>query len=550
MHRPSPARRLVGPLRALEQRPFAVLALLAIIQWSSVLAFAATVRHNGWVYYQGGDQIWYASTGWLLGHGTLPPAEVGFGWPLVLAPLTWFVGGTFVQLLPFLLPVNVVVLGSIVLAGLYAAGTRIAGRWFGLWLAALWVALPFAVVPLFVHRYHDRFVEQFLPQALGLTALADFPSTVALTVAAALLLRSLQPRFANDALLAGLVAGFAVTMKPPNGLFVAGVGLAYLVARDARGAARFAVGFAPALVALAIWKQRGLGALPLLAYDEVRLAADQVVLATGLADRINIDFGAWGRNMAGLREYFYSARVLQWLPFAGAFGLARVHRPAAALCLGWLGAFLLVKGTSPLASVENGSFFRLLMPAYPAYLLLGASTVFLVPGLTRRLGLPRAPAGSSVRFGPRTLAATAIVLAAVPVVLVGAIRPLAGADRAIVQDDVGNILLTPVVDSLAPTVRAEGEARILSWDAGDWRADVFYRVYRTSSPADPDVDCKELGVERCQLRMDLLGVTRSPRWVDGSPPPGVTYRIGVATNWRDDETGGDVFGFSPAVPSG
>ena len=69
-------------------RPFVSLAVLAVVQWLAILVYALTVRHNGWLFYQGGDQIWLVTTGWLLGQGELGPPEVGYGWPLLLAPLT------------------------------------------------------------------------------------------------------------------------------------------------------------------------------------------------------------------------------------------------------------------------------------------------------------------------------------------------------------------------------------------------------------------------------------------------------------------------------
>ena len=48
-----------------------------------------TVRHNGWVYYQGGDQIWYTTTALrLLGDGLPPPTYDRFRLaPLPLVPL-------------------------------------------------------------------------------------------------------------------------------------------------------------------------------------------------------------------------------------------------------------------------------------------------------------------------------------------------------------------------------------------------------------------------------------------------------------------------------
>ena len=69
-------------------RPSSTLAVLAVLQWLAILGYALTVRHNGWIFYQGGDQIWLVTTGWLLGQGELGPPEVGYGWPLLLAPLT------------------------------------------------------------------------------------------------------------------------------------------------------------------------------------------------------------------------------------------------------------------------------------------------------------------------------------------------------------------------------------------------------------------------------------------------------------------------------
>ena len=65
----------------------------------------------------------------------------------------------------------------------------------------------------------------------------------------------------------------------------------------------------------------------------------------------------------------------------------RVRRGAvAALLGGWLGAFLVVKGFSTAGDIEANTFWRLLMPAWPAYLLLVASIPLLVPTLARRLG--------------------------------------------------------------------------------------------------------------------------------------------------------------------
>ena len=102
---------------------------------------------------------------------------------------------------------------------------------------------------------------------------------------------------------------------------------------------------------------------------------------------VELDVDHWRTQMDQLREFFWSARVAQWAPIAGLVAVLRVRRgPIAALLAGWLAAFLVVKGFSPRATIESGSFWRLLMPAWPAYLLLFASIPLLVPTLARRLG--------------------------------------------------------------------------------------------------------------------------------------------------------------------
>ena len=65
----SPAASLPAPLVAagdrirraqqivLSIRPAYVLGGLILTQWLGVLALALSVRHNGWLYYAGGDQL-------------------------------------------------------------------------------------------------------------------------------------------------------------------------------------------------------------------------------------------------------------------------------------------------------------------------------------------------------------------------------------------------------------------------------------------------------------------------------------------------------------
>ena len=102
----------------------------------------------------------------------------------------------------------------------YGIGTRIAGRIFGYWAAALWVVIPYAAIPMFDPRYHEKFVSITLPQSLGLTVLADFPSTVFILLTAYLIVRAVDTNDWTDAVLAGLVGGFVIGLKPSNSLFL------------------------------------------------------------------------------------------------------------------------------------------------------------------------------------------------------------------------------------------------------------------------------------------------------------------------------------------
>ena len=371
------------------ERPRAVLGTLVGVQIAATVVLALSVDHNGWVWYQGGDQIWMTTTGWLLGDARLPPTEIAYLWPAVQAPVTWATGPTYVQALPPLVLAQVLVLGPVALLSLYGIAARIGGRLLGYWASLLWVIAPFAAIPLFVDRYQERWTEHFLPQALGLTALADFPSMVLVLVATLFVVRSLSPERMTDAVLAGLLIGAAGALKPPNVLVAVGAALAYVVARKWREGLACGAAIVPALLVLLLWKVKGLGDIPAFALEHAQLAAGSQPLAAGLQlDRyIELDFDHWRTQMDQLREFFWSARLVQWAPFAGLIAVLKMRRwPIAAMLAGWLGAFLVVKGFSTRADIQANTFWRLLMPAWPAYLLLFASIPLLVPTLARRLG--------------------------------------------------------------------------------------------------------------------------------------------------------------------
>lgn len=545
------ARRTGRTLDLLLERPRAVLGTLIGAQIAATFVLALSVTHNGWVYFQGGDQIWLASQGWLLGHLELPPTELGYAWSYVLAPIMWVTGPTFVQALPPLVLLQVIVLGPIALLCVYGIAARIGGRLLGYWASLLWVVAPFASIPLFVDRYQERWAEHFLPQALGLTAMSDFPSMVLVLAAALFVVRSLDAARLTDALLAGLLLGAAGAMKPPNLLLGAGAALAYLVARRWRAGLAFGAAVIPSLLVLALWKERGLGRIPAFALDEARLAAGAAlgVVSVDLSRYLELDFDHFRKQMDFLREFFWSARLAQWAPFAGLLAVIRVRRGAiAALLAGWLGAFLVVKGFSTRADIEANTFWRLLLPAWPAYLLLLASIPLLVPTFARRLG-DRLRGSAVTPVARRWVVVAAVVTVAVPAVAIAASSPVDSPALAVVRDDQGNFVLTSVDDSIELTTGRTAAGQRLTWADGPWRGQVFYHVYRAEGS---DIECENSDGARaqyCYLRSAPIATTREHEYVDPSPPPNATYRIGVGTNWLDDPEAGDVFAFSPPVPA-
>jgi hypothetical protein len=544
------ARGAGRTLDHLLERPRTVLATLVGAQIAATLGLALRVEHNGWVYFTGGDQIWFTSTGWLLGRLEVAPTEASYLWPLVQAPITWLTGPTYVQVLPAIVVLNVFVLGPIGLLCVYGLASRIGGRLLGYWAALLWVIAPYAVIPLFVERYHEKWTEQFLPQATGLTTMPDYPSMVVVLAAAFFITRSLSPGRIADAALAGLLVGAAGGLKPPNLLLGFGAALAYPLARRWREAAAFGAALAVGLLMLAFWKQRTLGTIPAFALEQVRLAAGATPMALDInVDRyVKLDVDHWRTQMNALREFFWSPRVAQWAPFAGLVAVLRAHRPAVAgLLAGWLGAFILVKGFNENADIQANTFWRLLMPAWPAYLLLFASIPLLVPTLIRRLGPRVAPPADRPVQG-RWVVVALVFTVILPAAATAASSRMSPPTPAIVPATASGEILTPVDTSIAVTSERVGGDLRLSWTDGSWRANVFYRVYRGTQP-DGDLLCVTSNSVAwvCHFYGEPLGTTRDHTFVVANPSPGATYRIGVGTNWANDPNFGDIFAFSPPV---
>ena len=529
--------------------PVRVLIALVAVQWIAIAGLAARVRHAGWIFYMGGDQLWYYTTGWLLGHGHFPPAGIGYLLPALEAPLGVVRGPDLLQALPAIVLVNVLVLLPVAMVAIYGIAVRVGGRLFGYWAVALWILVPLVGITLTNTGYHQKYTELTLPQALGLTGLADFPALVATLVAVYFCARVLfdeQPQLLDGAA-AGVAAGAAIGIKPSAALFLFGPALAFAAARRLQTSAAFLIGIAPAVITLTVWKWRGFGHLPLTgAYHGVKLAAGSTgtqVLGLNLHKYVNFDWSHFGNNLDLLREHFWSGHLIIWLAVAGAIGLARKSSRAFLLIVGWFGAYVLIKWTHPGSSIEDASLLRLMIPAYPAFVLILAALPFLLPHVARRVRAESGgfrPLSKTTRL--RLVAAGVVITAAAPLAAIAVASPVRG------PSPLAGFVQTPLIPAsvdLGLRSQLSANAVSLAWSPQHpTGGPVFYRVYR--SPVNA-FGCSGPTAQRCQYSGTALGVAPTPEFVDHPPKGTWEYRIGLGANWLNDPTVGDVYLLSKPV---
>jgi hypothetical protein len=566
--RPVNPRSILSPFT---REPWIVLGPLIVAQWIAVAVFAAIVRHNGWLFYQGGDQTFFYTDSWVMSHGHIPEAEIGYAWSYLLMPITAVFGTNVFAALPAIVLFQVGILLPAALVSVYGIASRCAGRLVGYAAATIWVFGPFIVIPLWDQRYHEKYIENFLPQALGLTGLGDFPSMVALLVSAYFCIRAIDTAALPDAALAGIVAGFAIGTKAANVLFLAAPLVGFLLARRIRVGLAFGVALVPATLTLALWKYRGLGHLPIitpaphagaqpLAVGSAGVVAADVHPLASLSDYLNLSWTQLKDNLNNVREFFWSPRLAEWVPIAGAIAIGRRSIAKAAFLGTWFGTFFFVKGASPLVSIQGGTFLRIFMPGFPPFWIFFAALPLLLPTFGPRLAerFPVAAAGR-LDWRNRPLLAGVALLAAVPLLLVAVLQPLKS--RAATKYFDENVSI-PVDASFRPTVVLSPNGQDVWWTPPKTStARVFYRVFRSPAvlPApDPTLPPGHEGIRclvqtsaasDCRLEMQVIGSTRDFHWHD----PDVlrdqrwTYRVGVAGNWLDDLNGGDVLFVSAPV---
>jgi hypothetical protein len=535
--------RTLGRLDALAGRirPWMVLAPLVIASWLVMLGVGIAAKHDGWIYYHGGDGTWYYTTAWVLGHGHIPASNIGYGYPILIAPLAAIGGPSMLAGMPLVVLFNAIVLAPIALLCIYGLARAFGGRRFAYAASLLWVFVPVLAIADFYGRYHGRYVDQTIPAVIGLTPLGDYPTMVLLLVATYFAFRAISYRSDFDALVSGLAAGFALAVKPANLIFLPAPLLALAVARRPREIMLFAGGLIPSLLGLALWKYRGLGYIPAFSNPPAALAAGVSTVAPVGSLNLNINHYlhfSWGRlthNIDGIREFTWSLRLLMWLIIAGLIGLARRSLPAAILIGGWFTTYLLLKGSTGVADIYGGGFFRYLSPAFPAVFLLAVSVPFLVPVWGRRLAARRdAPGWPATHRSRRALLVVAGAVSVLPLIVFVAFRPLTSpvTTRMPLSD-----LFVPV-GQFPLHATTSGRTITLSWPRQTGHgARILYSVFRGLSPA-----CKlpPHGAIDCVYPPDAAtGTIAGNTWIATPGPGHWQYQIGVLASPLGDPTNGD-----------
>lgn len=257
----------------------------------------------------------------------------------------------------WLLIVNHLLLAPLLVVAVISIGDRLVGRPLAAWPMLVVLAVPLLGIAYSQATFRTTYRETVLAPTLGLTDDARFASAALLIAAAASVLCSID-RDLRWALPGGVTLGVAAVAEPGAVTFLVGAALAYAVARQPRAAAAFIAAATPGLAVAAIvhgWPT------------------------------VEISWSAFDGNMAGAREFLFSNRLLQWIPLAGAIGLARRSLALAVLALGWFAAFAMVYGASPNLSLEGGSYLPAFIPTWPVFALFVAALPLLVPTLPARL---------------------------------------------------------------------------------------------------------------------------------------------------------------------
>ena len=126
----------------------------SLASWGIAAEGGRIAQHDGWVYYHGGDGTWYYTTAWVLGNGHIPAAAIGYGYPLLIAPIAGIFGSNLLDGMPAIVIFNQLVLAPIALLCVYGITRMFASRWYAYLAALAWVLFPVAVIHYFLADYH------------------------------------------------------------------------------------------------------------------------------------------------------------------------------------------------------------------------------------------------------------------------------------------------------------------------------------------------------------------------------------------------------------
>lgn len=502
-----------------------IVGLCIVGQWAFL--WHANIHHNGWIFQNGDDGPWYWTSAWAQASLHVPITAVGPGWPIILTPLAAVFGPDMANGLPAVIGLNVLLLAPASVIGMYLVAERIAGRLFGVWTAVLWTLMPPLAVGLYTASSRHVIVDSFLPTAMGLNALSDYPSMVLAVFCAYMVLRSIDSNSIRDGVLCGLLLGFLVLIKPANGPLPLAAVVALGVTFRFRALLGTTVAALPAAVALSIWKKTGTGQVPVFSGGGGGGGGGAPsAVATNTHKYLNIDFHHLSVNVHALGQTFWSVRLLEFLLLAGGLGLIARARWKGAFIVAWFVAFALIKGTVSYANVYDTSLFRFLLPAWPAWTLIVAGVVLCWPlGATRRTQrrelstadpeLARAPS-------PRVLVGVAAVLSLMPLLLIIAVSP---APRGtIIQENLTGAPI-PAVDFGLRSQRTGPHTIRLTWVSKNTpRADTSYAIFKG---ADDGCDYPSSELPVCRFRMQLVGTAHNTSFVDSQAVTRRLYRVGL-----------------------
>jgi hypothetical protein len=525
-------------------RPVWVLVPLVLLQWAVTARLALEAKHNAWLWYHGGDGTYYWTTTWSLAHHHLPATVISYGLPVVLWPVALFAGANILAALPAIVLLQVLVLAPIGVVVMYALGGRIGGRLFGYLVVVAWIVSPVVAIWWFTGGGTEPpdLRNLVVPNTLGLSPIGDYASMILALVATWLVVRALDDRRWNDVVFAGLAAGALIAVKPSNAYFLLAPLVAFAAARRWREGLVFFALLVPPLVTLAVWKEIGLGTIPIASPPASVLAAGTGIAPspTNLDRYFLFDWKTFSDNLGGLREDSRLFSLLVVATIAGLVGIVRRAPIPGITVATWFLAYLLFKGGAEgRAGVHDTTFFRLVMPGYPAFVLIGVSVVFLVPRVRRRTVHRAIPARP-------TLAAllVAVVVLAYPLGMVGTAH--AWPEGTIVSQHISNVLV-PVSSKLRPRVRVGPDAVRLSWRPVRGPTRVFYRVFRSGIFGCMNF-VETTDSRECEIDDAAVGFTALSRFEDQEPLPGYnTYRVGLYAAWTGKVENADLLLVGPPV---